>query len=326
MPSVPSTCARSPRACVSGADDLGYIWSSEMGILHVDAVTRGARVPGIYDFYAGLADSFEFVERHEPAGGGYGWLVREPVGVVGAIIPWNAAIVAMSWKIAPALLAGLHRGAQVGARGAGRLATCLPRWLSRRACRPVCSTSSPPTGTCPSSSSATPASTRSASPGRRTPDDRIAEICAQRVARVNLELGGKSAALDPRRLRPRGGGGVAGGVDHRADRAGVFGADPSDRDRAPSRPVGRSPGRRVRTGSRRRSVRRRDRHGPRGDEASARQDLRAAREGRRGRRPGGCRRQPAGWSRSRVVHRTDRARHGWTTTRPSPATRSSDRC
>ena len=88
------------------AEDLSYIWASEMGILHVDAVTRGARIPGIYEFYAGLADSFEFVERHEPAGGGYGWLVREPVGVVGAIIPWNAAIVAMSWKIAPALLAG----------------------------------------------------------------------------------------------------------------------------------------------------------------------------------------------------------------------------
>src|SRR5580693_8183277 len=88
------------------AEDLSYIWSSEMGILHVDAVARGARIPGIYEFYAGLAEDFEFVERHEPAGGGYGWLVREPVGVVGAIIPWNAAIVAMSWKIAPALLAG----------------------------------------------------------------------------------------------------------------------------------------------------------------------------------------------------------------------------
>src|SRR5260370_5108733 len=87
------------------AEDLSYIWSSEMGILHVDAVTRGARIPGIYDFYAGLADSFEFVERHQPAGRGYGWLVREPVGLLGAIIPSNAAIVAMSWTIAPALLA-----------------------------------------------------------------------------------------------------------------------------------------------------------------------------------------------------------------------------
>src|SRR5258705_11952406 len=72
----------------------------------VNGVAGGACIPGIYAFYAGLADSFEFAERHEPAGGGYGWLVREPVGVVGAIIPWNAAIVALSWKGAPALLAG----------------------------------------------------------------------------------------------------------------------------------------------------------------------------------------------------------------------------
>src|SRR6266404_4914887 len=41
------------------AEDLSYIWSSEMGILHVDAVARGARIPGIYDFYAGLADSLD---------------------------------------------------------------------------------------------------------------------------------------------------------------------------------------------------------------------------------------------------------------------------
>jgi len=54
------------------AADLSYIWASEMGILHVDAVARGARIPGIYDFYAGLADTFEFVERHEPADTG-GW-------------------------------------------------------------------------------------------------------------------------------------------------------------------------------------------------------------------------------------------------------------
>src|ERR1700746_571928 len=92
------------------ADDLSYIWSSEMGILHVDAVTRGARIPGIYDFSAGRAASFESVERQEPAGGGYGWLVREPVGVVGAIIPWDAAVGGVGWKAAPGLLARRHGG------------------------------------------------------------------------------------------------------------------------------------------------------------------------------------------------------------------------
>ena len=57
--------------------------------------------------YAGLADTFNFEERHKPASGGaVGLLAREPVGVVAAIIPWNAPIITIADKIAPALLAG----------------------------------------------------------------------------------------------------------------------------------------------------------------------------------------------------------------------------
>ena len=84
--------ARYLRAIAGGlrqrAADLSYIWASEMGILHVDAVARGARIPGIYDFYAGVADSFEFVERHEPLAAATGgssvrrsaWSVRSSPG------------------------------------------------------------------------------------------------------------------------------------------------------------------------------------------------------------------------------------------------------
>lgn len=43
----------------------------------------------LVDFYAGLAETFPFEERHVPTLGGFGLLVREAVGVVGAIIPWN---------------------------------------------------------------------------------------------------------------------------------------------------------------------------------------------------------------------------------------------
>ncbi len=41
-----------------------------------------------------------------PARGGFGLLVREPVGVVGAIIPWNAPMPQIGMKLAPALIAG----------------------------------------------------------------------------------------------------------------------------------------------------------------------------------------------------------------------------
>src|SRR3546814_4219002 len=55
--------------------------------------------------HAELAASFPFVERHRPRGGGdTGLLVREPVGVVGAIIPWNGPSFSIAVKCAPALL------------------------------------------------------------------------------------------------------------------------------------------------------------------------------------------------------------------------------
>src|SRR5580704_14683194 len=178
----------------SRAEDLSYIWSSEMGILHVDAVARGARIPGIYEFYAGLAEEFEFVERHEPAGGGYGWLVREPVGVVGAIIPWNAAIVAMSWKIAPALLAGCT--VVLKSAPEAPVAAYLLAEVAERAHLPA-GVLNIITADREASEDLVrdPGIDKISFTGSTAAGRRIAGICAERVARVNLELGGKSAAL-----------------------------------------------------------------------------------------------------------------------------------
>jgi len=195
---TPAERAGYMRAIAAGlrerAEDLSYIWSSEMGILHVDAVTRGVRIPGIYDFYAGLADSFEFVERHEPAGGGYGWLVREPVGVVGAIIPWNAAIVAMSWKIAPALLAGCTVVLK-SAPEAPVAAYLLAEVAEKAGLPPGVLNIITAEREVSEELVRDPGIDKISFTGSTAAGRRIAGICAERVARVNLELGGKSAAL-----------------------------------------------------------------------------------------------------------------------------------
>jgi betaine-aldehyde dehydrogenase len=194
----PRERARYLRAIAEGlrerAEDLSYIWASEMGVLHADAVARGSRIPGIYDFYAGLADSFEFTERHEPAGGGYGWLVREPVGVVGAIIPWNAAIVAMSWKIAPALLAGCT--VVLKSAPEAPVAAYLLAEVAERAHLPA-GVLNIITAEREVSEELVrhPGIDKVSFTGSTAAGKRIAGICAERVARVNLELGGKSAAL-----------------------------------------------------------------------------------------------------------------------------------
>jgi aldehyde dehydrogenase (NAD+) len=72
------------------AEDLGQLWSRESGVLHAVARTSSAREAGAFEYYAGLADTFPFEERVKPTAGEFGLIVREPVGVVGAIIPWNA--------------------------------------------------------------------------------------------------------------------------------------------------------------------------------------------------------------------------------------------
>nr|BFE82213.1 hypothetical protein GCM10020093_048140 [Planobispora longispora] len=52
--------------------------------------------------YASLAESYDFdTERI-----GNSWILREPVGVVGAITPWNYPLHQIVCKVGPALAAG----------------------------------------------------------------------------------------------------------------------------------------------------------------------------------------------------------------------------
>ncbi|HEV7963536.1 MAG TPA: aldehyde dehydrogenase [Actinoplanes sp.] len=67
---------------------------------------EGGYAVALLRYYAALATSTEFEERR-PSPLGFDTLVRRsPVGVVGAIVPWNYPVVLAITKIAPALAAG----------------------------------------------------------------------------------------------------------------------------------------------------------------------------------------------------------------------------
>lgn len=87
-------------------DELGHAWTNQTGILHRLAQYGGQNAAALFDYYAGLAETFAFQEVHTPALGGRAVLVHEPVGVVAAIVPWNGPLELASVKLAPALLAG----------------------------------------------------------------------------------------------------------------------------------------------------------------------------------------------------------------------------
>lgn len=64
---------------------------------------------GVFHFYADLAEWLDNSAEEEITLGTDGFTskaVKEPVGVTGAIIPWNFPMLMASWKVAPALAAG----------------------------------------------------------------------------------------------------------------------------------------------------------------------------------------------------------------------------
>ena len=65
------------------------------------------RVLGMLRYYAGQATALhgETIENSLP-GDVFSYTLKEPVGVVGAIIPWNSPLTASVWKIGPALATG----------------------------------------------------------------------------------------------------------------------------------------------------------------------------------------------------------------------------
>ncbi|MBV9532987.1 MAG: aldehyde dehydrogenase family protein [Bradyrhizobium sp.] len=71
--------------------------------------TRGnrLRVLGMLRYYAGQATALhgETIENSLP-GEIFSYTLKEPVGVVGAIIPWNGPLAATVWKIGPAIATG----------------------------------------------------------------------------------------------------------------------------------------------------------------------------------------------------------------------------
>jgi acyl-CoA reductase-like NAD-dependent aldehyde dehydrogenase len=87
-------------------DELAAIESLENGKTYREAL-RGDVNPAIdsFRYYAGWVRRI-YGETIPVDGGFLNYTLREPVGVVGAIVPWNYPSCIASWKIAPALACG----------------------------------------------------------------------------------------------------------------------------------------------------------------------------------------------------------------------------
>jgi len=174
---------------------LAALWTEQMGGLASFAprMTGGATFQ--LKYFAGLAATYPFETRQPSSmGPGTAIIVREPVGVVAAIAPWNAPYGIMTQKIGPALVAGctvIMKPSPETPLEAYVIAECAE------------AAGFPPgvINLVPANRNASdhlvrnPGVDKVSFTGSTAAGRRIGQVCADRVARVTLELGGKSAAI-----------------------------------------------------------------------------------------------------------------------------------
>ncbi|MDO8872560.1 MAG: aldehyde dehydrogenase family protein [Methanoregula sp.] len=85
--------------------DIAQLLTKEQGKPLREAIDEVRGFASILEFYAGIsAHSSGEAIRLGPSGDCM--VVHEPIGICGAIIPWNMPVIIMGWKTGPALLAG----------------------------------------------------------------------------------------------------------------------------------------------------------------------------------------------------------------------------
>jgi acyl-CoA reductase-like NAD-dependent aldehyde dehydrogenase len=88
------------------ADDFARLESLDTGHpIHDTSLLDVPRAAATFRYFGGMADKFE--GNVPPVDAGFlNYVLREPIGVVGQIVPWNFPLMFCGWKLGPALAAG----------------------------------------------------------------------------------------------------------------------------------------------------------------------------------------------------------------------------
>ncbi|MEU1299583.1 aldehyde dehydrogenase [Streptomyces shenzhenensis] len=174
------------------AEELARTETLDNGKLLREMRAQLAGLPEYFHYYAGLADKIHGEVVPGMSRELLNYTLREPVGVVGAITPWNSPLLLTATKVAPALAAGNTMVVKPSEHTSASLLALAP--LFEKAGFPpgvvnvvtgFGATAGAPLTEHPDVAKVT--FTGSTETGRR-----IARTCADRLVRCTLELGGKS--------------------------------------------------------------------------------------------------------------------------------------
>ncbi len=178
----------------SRAADIASLITDEMGCpISFSHAGQAFATTMVLQFYAELARTFPF-EETRPSMIGSALVRQEPVGVAAAIVPWNVPLFTIMLKLAPALAAGcaiVVKPAPETPLDAYLLADALDE-----AGVPKGVVSIVPGGRELGEYLVThPGIDKVGFTGSTAAGRKIAALCGERLKRVTLELGGKSAAI-----------------------------------------------------------------------------------------------------------------------------------
>jgi acyl-CoA reductase-like NAD-dependent aldehyde dehydrogenase len=172
----------------ANADALARTMTLEGGKPLVENADEVGWTAAAFDYYAEMGRNFAGRVIPPIESSQLALVLKEPLGVVGAIVPWNYPLLLLAWKLAPALAAGntvVCKPSELTPISTLMLAPCLDHL---------------PTGTVALLAGAGDVGKRIvadervdcvAFTGSVETGKRIAVACAERVARINLEMGGK---------------------------------------------------------------------------------------------------------------------------------------
>ena len=191
-PSERAALMRSLAQVLEGhVEELAVLEARNAGKAIADARGEMGMVVDTFRYYAGAPE--RLLGDTIPVAGGQAFTVREPLGVVGLITPWNFPLTIASWKLAPALAAGntvVLKPAELTPLTSLRFAE-----LAQQAGLPegVVNVVVGPGSVCGQRLVEHPGVAKIAFTGSTEVGRGIAAGAAATVKRVTLELGGKSA-------------------------------------------------------------------------------------------------------------------------------------
>jgi aldehyde dehydrogenase (NAD+) len=182
-------CTRIAEGLMGRMDELATLVSQEVGMVKTLSMLVQVGLPmNTFQTMASVVEGFEFESKV-----GSSLIVREPVGVVGAITPWNYPLHQIAAKVAPALAAGctvVLKPSEIAPLNAFVLADVIHDIGLPPGVFNLVSGPGPVVG---EAIAAHPDVDMVSFTGSTRAGKRVAELASARVARVALELGGKSA-------------------------------------------------------------------------------------------------------------------------------------